>query len=140
MKKLLSFLFLTLFFVSTNAQELHLYAKNVIGEYEYVGCLTCDNYDALSIWNEYGDYGSKLSATCVFNKLSPYYLFDKLNTPPTIIGSDGNHYGELTTDNMVRIIQARSNGSSYNALPQQSGTGAHYGKIGAGLFVLPRRR
>ena len=74
------------------------------GHKQFLGCLTCSTYDAGSIMNSYGDYGSKYSSTSILNPYSEYgskysdvsacspYASD----PPVIVDRQGNAYGRLT--------------------------------------------
>lgn len=59
---------------------------------QYLGRLTLNKYDSNSIYNQYGNYGSKFSSTSIFNKFSNYgSKYSSLspfnpytNTPPYI--------------------------------------------------------
>ena len=74
------------------------------GHKTFLGCLTCSKYDASSILNEYGDYGSKYSVTSIFNKYSNFgskysdtsacnpYASD----PPVLVDKNGTFFGRLT--------------------------------------------
>lgn len=53
-----------------NAQTLHLFGgKN---HDVYLGCLNCNDYDANSIWNEYGKYGNSYSSYSIWNEYGIY--------------------------------------------------------------------
>lgn len=84
------------------AQTLHLYGgKN---HDVYLGCLNCNAYDSNSIWNSYGDYGSKYNSKSIWNKYgdyggaySDYSPFCRYaNNPPVVVDKQGNFYGYLT--------------------------------------------
>ena len=70
----------------------------------FLGCLNCNNYDANSIWNEYGKYGNSYNANSVWNSYgtyggdySSYSPFNIYATyPPVIVDSDGGFYGYFT--------------------------------------------
>ena len=102
MKKLYIILGLILSCLGTSAQTLHLYGgKN---HDVYLGCLTCSNYDASSIWNSYGTYGSKYNSDSIWNNYGTYG--NKYNSecpwntyatnPPVVVDKEGNFYGYFT--------------------------------------------
>jgi len=74
------------------------------GHKTYLGCLSCSEYATDSIFNNYGDHGSRFSNESVWNHYSDYgsrysdegacnpYAYD----PPVIVDSDGRFYGRLT--------------------------------------------
>lgn len=70
----------------------------------YLGCLSCSEYDSDSVFNEYGDYGSRYSSESIFNNFGDYgSRFSQYspcnpfaNDPPVIVDEDGNFYGYLT--------------------------------------------
>ena len=72
----------------------------------FLGCLNCDKYQDKSIWNKYGDYGSKYNAKCIWNKYgvyggkySDYSPFNKYASyPPVLVDKDGNFYGYFSAD------------------------------------------
>ena len=90
--------------LSGYSQALHIYG----GEDHdvYLGCLTCNKYDANSIWNEYGIYGSKYGSECIWNKYgiygSDYSMYSPWNaytsTPPVIVDKKGDFYGYFTVN------------------------------------------
>lgn len=105
-KNLKSFLFpilLVLFFCQPiNAQNILIFGgKN---HDVFLGCLNCDKYDNNSIWNKYGDYGSKYNDKCIWNKYGDYggkysdtSPFNKYaSSPPVLVDGDGNFYGYFT--------------------------------------------
>lgn len=69
----------------------------------YLGKLTSNEYDSESIFNEYGDYGSKYSSTSIWNEYSDYgskysneSAFNKYATEPPVIVLKGKIIGYLT--------------------------------------------
>jgi hypothetical protein len=82
---------------------LHLYSND--GK-EYLGKLVTNEYDSDSIWNKYGDYGSKYSTTSIWNTYGDYgsaysseSAFNEYATkPPKIVDNKGNFIGYLTSN------------------------------------------
>jgi hypothetical protein len=84
------------------SQTLHIYGGQ--NNKTYLGCLTCNNNNGKSIWNEYGRYGSKYNGNSIwsfkskfgnkFNKYSPWNR--NSNSPPVILDNQGKFYGYLT--------------------------------------------
>ncbi len=82
---------------------LHLYSNDTK---TYLGKLTTDIYDADSIWNEYGTYGSKYQTNSIWNEYGDYgskysnkSAFNEYATePPKIFDNQGNYVGYLTTN------------------------------------------
>ena len=70
----------------------------------YLGKLNASKYEAESIWNEYGSYGSSYSSTSIWNEYSSYGSdyssyspFNEYATyPPVIVDAQGNFYGYFT--------------------------------------------
>lgn len=77
--------------------------------YTYLGKLTTNQYDSDSIYNKYGNYGSKYSSESIWNdygnyggKYSSYSPFNQFTTtPPYIIDGNGNIVGRLTVNPYV---------------------------------------
>lgn len=78
--------------------------------HEFLGKLSTNSYDRLSIANSYGDYGSSYSYTSIFNTYSDYgsaysqySAFNQYASNPPII-TDSNFYpiGHLTTNTTFR--------------------------------------
>lgn len=73
---------------------------------QYLGCLNCDEIASDSIFNEYGRYGNKYSATSIWNRYgqygSSYSQYSPWNAfasnPPVIVDEDGNFYGYFTVN------------------------------------------
>ena len=85
-----------------DAQTYHIYGGK---SYDvYLGCLNCNPYDANSIWNAYGTYGSVYSSNSIwnaygtygsnYNSYSPWNAYS--NDPPVIVDKQGNFYGYFT--------------------------------------------
>lgn len=72
----------------------------------FLGCLNCDKYDNNSIWNKYGDYGSKYNEKSIWNKYGTYSgkyndtsPFNKYASyPPVLVDAEGNFYGYFTAN------------------------------------------
>lgn len=70
----------------------------------YLGCLSCSEYSAESVLNEYGTFGSRYSSTSIFNPYSQYgskySAYSACNPyasdPPVVVDPSGNYYGRLT--------------------------------------------
>ena len=102
--KLLCFLSATLLSSFVFAQDLHLYVDKPGKGHVYLGCLTCDSYASNSVWNQYGDYGSRYSDTSIWNdygdygsKYENYSPWNKYSdTPPVLVDKSGGFYGYFT--------------------------------------------
>ncbi|MFV9551430.1 hypothetical protein [Algibacter sp. PT7-4] len=89
-------------YTAANSQALHLYGGN--NHKEYLGCLTCSNYDSNSIWNAYGTYGNNYNSKSIWNEYgtfgneynaqSPWNEY--ANNPPVVVDKNGNFYGYFT--------------------------------------------
>jgi hypothetical protein len=79
----------------------------------YLGCVTCSEYETDSIFNSYGQYGSKYSATSITNHYdefgSPYSPTSACNKyatdPPVVVDGQGNYYGRLTLNAYSQPVQ-----------------------------------
>jgi hypothetical protein len=104
MKKLVLIITFGIFFspIGTFAQTLFLYGGD--NHNVYLGCLNCNSYDANSIWNEYGTYGSSYNQQSIWNEYgtygSEYNAYspwnEYSNDPPVVVDKEGNFYGYLT--------------------------------------------
>jgi len=105
MKPLLAFFLLFVIVSSSNAQvSLHLYGGK--DHDVYLGCINCGKYDANSIWNSYGTYGSKFSSNSIWNvygsfggkysSTSPFNSY--ASEPPVLVDKEGNFYGYFTSN------------------------------------------
>ena len=100
--KIIGIAIFTLFSLNSFSQTLHLYGGS--NSDVYLGCLNCNNYDANSIWNEYGTYGSEYNSNSIWNEYgtygSEYNSYSPWNeyssTPPVVVDVDGNFYGYFT--------------------------------------------
>lgn len=83
---------------------LLLYADN--HERTFLGCINCSEYDANSVWNRYGSYGSEYSSTSIRNGYSQYgseyssisACNEYASKPPLILDNDGDYYGRFTVN------------------------------------------
>lgn len=72
----------------------------------YLGCVSCGCYDAQSIWNSVGIYGSKTGAHSIWNEFGSYgseysgesAFNENATDPPVVKDAAGNVYGYLTLD------------------------------------------
>lgn len=72
----------------------------------FIGCINCDKFDKLSVWNKYDKFGSALENESIWNKYSdfggsngkysPFNIYAE--KPPMIIDEDGKLYGYFTAD------------------------------------------
>ncbi len=70
----------------------------------YLGCLNCSQYVSDSVFNEYGQHGSRYSSESIWNHYgeygSAYSTYGACNAyatdPPVIVDNAGNYYGRLT--------------------------------------------
>ena len=72
----------------------------------FLGCLNCSKYDSGSVWNKYGDFGSRYSDKSIWNKYAtygskysdacPWNRYSQ--TPPVIVDREGNFYGYFTAN------------------------------------------
>ena len=70
----------------------------------YLGCVSCNRYEADSVFNTYGLHGSRFGAQSIFNHYSDfgsrYSQYGACNPhatdPPVIVDQNGNVYGRLT--------------------------------------------
>lgn len=75
----------------------------------YLGCLSCDEVVADSIWNEVGRFGSEVSSTSIWNEVGQYGSevsdlspWNELaRHPPVIVDQDGRFYGYFTTNEVM---------------------------------------
>lgn len=72
----------------------------------FLGCLNCGRYDAASICNKYGDFGSRFNNKSIWNRYgdfgsrysdsSPWNKY--ASNPPIIVDQQGNSYGYFTSN------------------------------------------
>lgn len=104
MKIICTILFSFLFSLKLNAQTLLIYGGD--NHDVYLGCLNCNKYESSSVWNIYGDFGSKYMTKSIWNSYGNYSgkysnnsPFNKYaSKPPVLVDSDGNFYGYFTVD------------------------------------------
>ena len=90
----------------------------------YLGCLNCSQYASDSIFNQYGEHGSRYSSESIWNHYSDFGSAYSSNgacnpyatDPPVIVDSSGKYYGRLTLNAYHPEIGAGS--SYYNWLKQ----------------------
>jgi hypothetical protein len=76
------------------------------GHKTFLGCLNCSKFDANSVMNEFGQYGSAYSTVSILNQFSefgsPYSTHSACgpyaSDPPVIVDRAGNYYGRLTVN------------------------------------------
>jgi predicted small lipoprotein YifL len=82
----------------------------------YLGCWSCPSSSSSSIFNKYGQYGSKYSDTSIFNKYGQYGgaygTYSPCNkyssTPPKLVDGAGKFYGYLTLNqSLINAITDR---------------------------------
>lgn len=86
--------------------SIYLYIVADDDKATYLGKLTTDKFDTDSIYNEYGDYGSKYSNKSIWNQYgnyggeySRYSPFNQYTSnPPKVYDSTGKYYGRLTVN------------------------------------------
>lgn len=72
----------------------------------YLGCFSCNEREAESVFNQSGKFGSNISPTSVANRISqfgdrksPYSACNgDASRPPILVDEDGTYYGELTVN------------------------------------------
>jgi hypothetical protein len=72
----------------------------------FLGCLNCNSFDADSVCNRFGNYGSAFATNSIWNQFGTYGSQFSTYSPwnsfsfsgPEIIGSDGLFYGYFTTN------------------------------------------
>ena len=94
------------------------------GHKTYLGCLNCAQYATDSVFNEYGQHGSRYSSESIWNHYdeygSAYSSYGACNPyatdPPVIVDSAGRYYGRLTLNTYHAEFGAGAN--YYNWLKQ----------------------
>ena len=72
----------------------------------YLGCLSCSEYAADSVFNQFGTHGNEYAADSVLNaygkfgsKYSMYSACDEYaSDPPVVVDGAGAYYGRLTVN------------------------------------------
>jgi hypothetical protein len=69
----------------------------------FVGCLNCGKYQAESVCNKYGEFGSKYQSGSIWNSYGDYGSKYQTNSPWNkygeglrVVDPDGNYYGRMT--------------------------------------------
>jgi len=76
------------------------------GHRTFLGCLSCSQYSAESVFNTYGRFGSRYQTNSIWNsysiygsKYSEYSACNPYATdPPVVVDEYGNYYGRLTVN------------------------------------------
>lgn len=76
---------------------------------EFAGCLNCSRFDAASVCNQYGDFGSKYSESSIWNQYGEFGSKYEENSPWNpygtglrIVDEAGNFYGFFTAASFSR--------------------------------------
>ncbi len=89
--------------IRSSYEPIHIYDSQ---SGVYLGCLNCSEYDFNSIFNKFGEYGSRYSERSIWNEYGTYgsrysfkspwnsYSFE----PPKLVGSSGKFYGYLSVN------------------------------------------
>jgi hypothetical protein len=95
------------------AQDVALYLFDFEIRDKFVGCLNCSRYDASSVCNRYGDYGSRYSDTSIWNRYGTYGSRYEDSSPWNryaegliIVDPDGNFYGQFSRNAYARYGQS----------------------------------
>ena len=72
----------------------------------FLGCLNCGKYDANSVWNAYGTYGSQYSSLSIWNRYGTYGSrynslspWNKYSTnAPVVVDKEDNFYGYFSAN------------------------------------------
>ena len=104
MKKILALL--CIFFISLSAFGQTLYIFGGKDHDEYLGKFNASPYDSESIWNKYGEYGSKYQTNSIWNKYGTYggrySQYSPFNSyasyPPVLVDKDGKFYGYFSAN------------------------------------------
>jgi hypothetical protein len=99
-----------------SATDRSLFLFGGIDHSEFLGCVTCFNSAAFSVWNPNSDYGSTTHENSIWNKNGKYgsraSLLSPWNprapNPPVVVDRAGNLYGYFTRNpnHPQRITQA----------------------------------
>lgn len=100
----------------------------------FLGCLNCGQFDANSVCNKFGPFGSQFSATSIWNSFgrfgssfsgeSPWNQFT--SSPPVIVDKDGGFYGYLTAN---QFHANRTRIEVLNQLADRAASGEDLGKV-----------
>lgn len=107
MKKLLMIIFIGILTNIFAAETIHLYGGS--NQDKYLGCVNCAKYDADSICNKYGTYGSKYNDESIWNKYGTYGSkynsespWNKYSTDaPVLVDKSGGFYGYFTLNQYI---------------------------------------
>ena len=92
-----------------NAQNVALLLFDDETGKNFAGCLNCSKYDASSICNRYGDYGSRYSVKSIWNRYGDFGSRYSSKSPWSrygaglkIVDSNGGYYGKFTLSSFGR--------------------------------------
>jgi len=115
-----------LFVLEVVASDLYLLDE----EGERVGCITCNEYEGDSIWNEYSTFGNEYNADSIWNEYGTYgneygtiSPWNEYGTGMKIIDLEGNYYGQFTANNynnQTKVPLLKSILDAYNARDWES--------------------
>lgn len=102
---------------SANAQNVALLLFDGETGKDFAGCLNCNKYDATSICNRYGDYGSRYSDKSIWNRYGDFGSRYSNKSPWSrygdglkIVDANGGYYGKFTLasfgQSKLPIVQA----------------------------------
>jgi hypothetical protein len=104
MRNLVLSLSIIFFCTKVYAQDLLFFGGS--GHDEFLGCLTCSEYDSNSVCNGYGTYGNEYSSSGMWNEYSgfgneyssdsPWNEYSSSNSIPVLVDREGNFYGYFT--------------------------------------------
>lgn len=85
----------------TQSQEILIFGGN--GHEDFLGCLTCSEFDSKSIWNEFSKHGWE-NDFGTWNDFGPNAsqfgsrsaCNEYASDPPVLVDRKGNYYGRLT--------------------------------------------
>lgn len=88
------------------AQNSALLLYGDSGHKQFLGCLNCGTYDASSVCNSYGEFGSKYQSNSIWNPYGTYGSKFSGSSPwnkyasqaPAIVDQAGNFYGYLSAN------------------------------------------
>lgn len=119
-KLLMALLTLTLLTTTINATDLYLIGEDG----ERVGCISCNEYNGGSIWNDYSTYGNEYSSDSIWNEYGTYgneystiSPWNEYGEGMKIVDLDGNYYGQFTINdynNQTKVPLLKSILDAYN--------------------------
>ena len=106
----MALLLVALLYPATAAPGPQLLLFGGPGHDQFLGCLTCSEFNSKSVHNEFGPYGSQFSPTSIRNGFSIYgsdysqysACSPYATEPPIIVDPGGDFYGRLTLNKFHR--------------------------------------